>query len=217
MPLPDLDVARVKRWCAARVPEHARHQVRVECETTPRHLTILERRALARRLRTGMDQLPDRPAALHHHRQNLDPVLARPQPALPPLRPTGPLTSGRRSSHRARPRPHRHLLGLIPARPQVGQLPPSQRGQFRLTSPHEDRHRSSTERGTTSVQLVQVLNEGVGPGATVTADQHSCAELLGELLQPLGKDGMWSAALFAFAFPGRSNPARFSSTPIRQG
>lgn len=44
MPLPELDVARVQRWCAARVPEHARHQVRVECELAPRHLTILERR-----------------------------------------------------------------------------------------------------------------------------------------------------------------------------
>jgi len=45
MALPELDVARVQRWCAARVPEHARHQVRVECEPAPRHLTIVERRA----------------------------------------------------------------------------------------------------------------------------------------------------------------------------
>lgn len=44
MGLPELDVARVQRWCAARVPEHARHQVRVECEIAPRHLTIVERR-----------------------------------------------------------------------------------------------------------------------------------------------------------------------------
>jgi len=44
VPLPDLDVARVQRWCAARVPEHARHQVRVECEIATRHLTIVERR-----------------------------------------------------------------------------------------------------------------------------------------------------------------------------
>jgi hypothetical protein len=35
----------VQRWCAARVPEHARHQVRVECEIAARHLTIVERRA----------------------------------------------------------------------------------------------------------------------------------------------------------------------------
>ena len=33
------------KWCAARVPEHARHQVRIECQLAPRHLTILERRA----------------------------------------------------------------------------------------------------------------------------------------------------------------------------
>ena len=37
-------MARVQRWCAARVPEHARHQVRVACEVAPRHLTIVERR-----------------------------------------------------------------------------------------------------------------------------------------------------------------------------
>ena len=43
--IPDLDIARVQRWCAARVPEHARHQVRVECQVAPRHLTIVERRA----------------------------------------------------------------------------------------------------------------------------------------------------------------------------
>ena len=45
MPLPELDVARVQRWCAARAPEHARHQVRVECKLAARHLTIVERRA----------------------------------------------------------------------------------------------------------------------------------------------------------------------------
>ena len=45
MGLPDLDIARVQRWCAARVPEDVRHQVRVECQIAPRHLTIVERRA----------------------------------------------------------------------------------------------------------------------------------------------------------------------------
>lgn len=45
MALPELDIARVQRWCATRVPEHARHQVRVECQIAPRHLTIVERRA----------------------------------------------------------------------------------------------------------------------------------------------------------------------------
>ncbi|MGW5152046.1 DUF3024 domain-containing protein [Rhodococcus koreensis] len=43
--LPELDIARVRRWCAARVPEHARHEVHVECEVAARHLTIVERRA----------------------------------------------------------------------------------------------------------------------------------------------------------------------------
>ncbi len=42
---PDLDLARIQRWCAARVPEAARHQVRLECEIGARDLTIVERRA----------------------------------------------------------------------------------------------------------------------------------------------------------------------------
>ncbi|MDA8321248.1 MAG: DUF3024 domain-containing protein [Actinomycetota bacterium] len=40
--LPELDVARVRRWCEKRVPEHVRDQVRVECDITARHLTIVE-------------------------------------------------------------------------------------------------------------------------------------------------------------------------------
>jgi hypothetical protein len=40
--LPDLDVARVRRWCDQRVPAHARDQIRMECDIAPRHLTILE-------------------------------------------------------------------------------------------------------------------------------------------------------------------------------
>lgn len=43
--LPELDIARVRRWCGARVPEHARHEVRLECEVAARYLTIVERRA----------------------------------------------------------------------------------------------------------------------------------------------------------------------------
>jgi hypothetical protein len=42
--LPELDIARVHRWCAARVSARVRHQVRVECQVAPRHLTIVERR-----------------------------------------------------------------------------------------------------------------------------------------------------------------------------
>lgn len=43
--LPETDVAQVQKWCAARVPERARDQVRVECEVDPGRLTIVERRA----------------------------------------------------------------------------------------------------------------------------------------------------------------------------
>jgi hypothetical protein len=47
--LPELDIARVRRWCEQRVPEHARDQVRVECDISPRHLTIVECRPPWRR------------------------------------------------------------------------------------------------------------------------------------------------------------------------
>ena len=43
--LPELDVARARRYCEQKVPAHARHQVRVEVEVEPRALTIVERRA----------------------------------------------------------------------------------------------------------------------------------------------------------------------------
>ena len=39
-----LDVARIRRYCAARVPDRALHQVRVECVVAVRHVTIVERR-----------------------------------------------------------------------------------------------------------------------------------------------------------------------------
>ena len=40
--LPELDVARARRWCAQRVPAHLRNEVRVECDVGSRHLTIVE-------------------------------------------------------------------------------------------------------------------------------------------------------------------------------
>ena len=40
--LPELDVARVRRWCEQRVPAHVRDEIRVECDVAPRHLTIVE-------------------------------------------------------------------------------------------------------------------------------------------------------------------------------
>jgi hypothetical protein len=65
------------------VPEHALHQVRVECEVAARHLTIVERRAPWREdFGPGVDQFPDRAAALHRRRQGVGVVLARPQSAL---------------------------------------------------------------------------------------------------------------------------------------
>lgn len=42
--LPASDVAVVEQWCLERVPAHLRDQVRVECDTTDRHLTIVESR-----------------------------------------------------------------------------------------------------------------------------------------------------------------------------
>lgn len=42
--LPEIDVRRVQRWCAGRVPAHVRDEVRVECDVAPRHLTIVETR-----------------------------------------------------------------------------------------------------------------------------------------------------------------------------
>ena len=40
--LPGPGIARVRRWCRRRVPEHARDRVRVECDVGPRNLTIVE-------------------------------------------------------------------------------------------------------------------------------------------------------------------------------
>ena len=40
--LPSRDVARVEQWCRDRVPDHLTDQLRVECDATDRHLTILE-------------------------------------------------------------------------------------------------------------------------------------------------------------------------------
>jgi len=45
MPIPETDIARVKRYCDQRVPEHAKHQVRVEVDVDERSITIVEVRA----------------------------------------------------------------------------------------------------------------------------------------------------------------------------
>jgi len=120
-------VARVQRWCAARVPEHARHQVRVECEVAPRHLTIVERRApwredfgpewtafpIARLRYTAADKS----WTLYWRDRNLRFHLYEPMAP----------------SHRVED-PRRQTAHLPPLR--WGQLQPSRRGQFRLTSPY---------------------------------------------------------------------------------
>jgi len=130
MALPELDVARVQRWCAARVPEHARHQVRVECEVAPRHLTIVERRApwredfgpewtafpIARLRYTAADKS----WTLYWRDRNLRFHLYEPMAP----------------SHRVED-PRHQTAHLPPLR--WGQLQPSRRGQFRLTSPYADR------------------------------------------------------------------------------
>ena len=88
MALPELDIARVQRWCAARVPEHARYQVRVECQVAPRHLTIVERRAPWRDdYGPEWTSFPIARLRLHRRRQVLDLVLARSPPPFPYLRP----------------------------------------------------------------------------------------------------------------------------------
>ena len=40
--LPELDLARVRRWCQQRAPDHVRSQLKVEYDLAPRHLTIVE-------------------------------------------------------------------------------------------------------------------------------------------------------------------------------
>jgi hypothetical protein len=44
-PVPELDLARVRRWCAAAVPDRALHQVRVEFHVRGRNVTLCETRA----------------------------------------------------------------------------------------------------------------------------------------------------------------------------
>jgi hypothetical protein len=43
--IPELALRQIERWCAQRVPEHLHDQVRVECRTRGRSVTIVECRA----------------------------------------------------------------------------------------------------------------------------------------------------------------------------
>jgi hypothetical protein len=42
---PEIDIARVRRYCQRRVPPHARDQVRLETVVRGAAITIIERRA----------------------------------------------------------------------------------------------------------------------------------------------------------------------------
>ena len=46
--LPELDVAKVKRWCAARVPDRVKDQVRLEVTTRGKSISIHECRPIWR-------------------------------------------------------------------------------------------------------------------------------------------------------------------------
>lgn len=45
MSVPDLDLARVRRFCETKIPEHARHQVRLETTVRGNSVTVVERQA----------------------------------------------------------------------------------------------------------------------------------------------------------------------------
>lgn len=40
--IPELDAARVGRWCRERVPKHLWNELQVQCDITDRHITIVE-------------------------------------------------------------------------------------------------------------------------------------------------------------------------------
>lgn len=40
--VPELDIARAMKYCATRVPDQLRHEIRIECDVAPGHLTICE-------------------------------------------------------------------------------------------------------------------------------------------------------------------------------
>ena len=64
---PQVDVARVQRWCANQIPEHIRTEIRVECDVAARHLTICGCR-LPPREDLGQDWTRFPTARLHYTR-----------------------------------------------------------------------------------------------------------------------------------------------------
>src|ERR1700694_3779185 len=125
-----------------------------------------------------MDQLSDRPPALHRRRQVfldlvlarlfLDLLLARPQSSLPPLPATGPLAPSRRPPHRDRPRPHLHLLGLTQGR--------------KPTVPRHDPGGSDYRRADSSERRNTMVLDVEGPGPPETTSPVPSGGHLGPLL-----------------------------------
>lgn len=46
LPIPELDLARVRHFCAARIPEHVRDRVRLDADVRGHSITIMECRPL---------------------------------------------------------------------------------------------------------------------------------------------------------------------------
>lgn len=44
MAIPETDIHRINRWCRQRVPERLWNEIKVECDFTNRHATIVETR-----------------------------------------------------------------------------------------------------------------------------------------------------------------------------
>lgn len=40
--MPENDVARIQAWCRGQVPERLWDELRIDCDVTPRHVTIVE-------------------------------------------------------------------------------------------------------------------------------------------------------------------------------
>ena len=83
--LPELEVARIVKYCASRVPDRLRHEIRVECDIASRHVTICECRPPWREdFGPEMDAIPDRPPVLHEENRVVDVVLAGSAPQISP-------------------------------------------------------------------------------------------------------------------------------------
>jgi hypothetical protein len=110
--LPETDVARVQRWCRARVPEHVRDEVRVEADVAERHLTIVECRPPWRAdFGSEWTRFPIARLLYERHAAVVA-VLARPQSQVPRVRPGACLRERRGTARGGQPRSDRHLLGL---------------------------------------------------------------------------------------------------------